>query len=83
MQPSSPIALYQQALDAGDYQPDDVQRRTVARLDTLYQELNQRQNTPPASAGLRGRGAFVGASGTTSVNTTGPGLIYVGGSWAR
>lgn len=55
MQPSSPIALYQQALDAGDYQPDDVQRRTVARLDTLYQELNQRQNTPPASAGLRGR----------------------------
>ncbi len=55
MRPSSPIALYQQALDAGDYQPDDVQRRTVARLDTIYQELNQRQNTPPARAGLRGR----------------------------
>ncbi|WP_145525257.1 AFG1/ZapE family ATPase, partial [Yersinia vastinensis] len=54
MRPSSPIALYQQALDAGDYQPDDVQRRTVARLDTIYQELNQRQNTPPARAGLRG-----------------------------
>ncbi|CNH92420.1 protein with nucleoside triphosphate hydrolase domain [Yersinia aldovae] len=53
MQPSTPTALYQQALDAGDYQPDEVQRRTVARLETLYQEFIQRQNTPPASVGLR------------------------------
>ncbi|AYD45388.1 cell division protein ZapE [Yersinia rochesterensis] len=55
MQPSSPIALYQQAIDAGDYQSDDVQRRTVARLDTLYQELNQRQSTPAVNVGIRGR----------------------------
>lgn len=55
MQPSTPTALYQQALDAGNYQPDDVQRRTVARLDTLYQELIQRQNMPPVSVGLWGR----------------------------
>ncbi|WP_145523015.1 cell division protein ZapE [Yersinia rohdei] len=61
MQPSSPRALYQQALDAGDYQPDDVQQRTVARLETIYQELNQRQSTPSASTGLRGRlGRFLG-----------------------
>ncbi|WP_077295403.1 cell division protein ZapE [Yersinia proxima] len=55
MQPSSPIALYQQAIDAGDYQPDDVQQRTVARLDTLYQELNQRHSAPVLNAGIRGR----------------------------
>ncbi|CNG99430.1 ATPase [Yersinia thracica] len=55
MQPSSPIALYQQAIDAGDYQSDDVQRRTVARLDTLYQDLNQRQSTSVVNVGIRGR----------------------------
>lgn len=55
MQPSSPIALYQQAIDAGDYQPDDVQRRTVARLDTLYRELNQHHSTPAVNNGIRGR----------------------------
>ncbi|MDA5489776.1 cell division protein ZapE, partial [Yersinia kristensenii] len=54
MQPSSPIALYQQAIDAGDYQADDVQLRTVARLDTLYQALNQRQSAPAANVGIRG-----------------------------
>ncbi|MBW5811864.1 cell division protein ZapE [Yersinia kristensenii] len=53
MQPSSPIALYQQAIDAGDYQSDDVQRRTVARLDTLYQALNQRQSAPVVNMGIR------------------------------
>ncbi|MGP2541477.1 cell division protein ZapE [Yersinia sp. 2541 StPb PI] len=55
MQPSTPTALYQQALDAGDYQPDEVQRRAVARLDRLYQELNQRQSIAPTSTSLRGR----------------------------
>ncbi|MFA3781049.1 cell division protein ZapE [Yersinia sp. 1652 StPb PI] len=55
MQPSTPTALYQQALDAGDYQPDEVQRRAVARLDRLYQELNQRQSIAPTRASLRGR----------------------------
>lgn len=83
MQPSSPIALYQQALDAGDYQPDDVQRRTVARLDTLYQELNQRQNTPPASAGLRGRlGRLLGRPAPRVSIRPAQGL-YMWGSWAR
>ncbi|MGE4800137.1 cell division protein ZapE [Yersinia hibernica] len=55
MQSSSPRVLYQQALDAGDYQPDAVQQRTVARLDAIYQELNQRQSSPAGSASIRGR----------------------------
>ncbi|ARB82778.1 MULTISPECIES: cell division protein ZapE [Yersinia] len=55
MQPTTPTALYQQALAAGDYQPDEVQRRAVARLDTLYQELNQRQSARPVNTSLRGR----------------------------
>ncbi|WP_145601616.1 AFG1/ZapE family ATPase, partial [Yersinia frederiksenii] len=80
MQPSSPIALYQQALDAGDYQPDDVQRRTVTRLDTLYQELNQRQNTPPARAGLRRRlGRLLGRSTPRTLIHPAQGLYMWGG----
>ncbi|CQJ64076.1 ATPase [Yersinia intermedia] len=55
MQPTTPTALYQQALAASDYQPDEVQRRAVARLDTLYQELNQRQSARPVNTSLRGR----------------------------
>ncbi|CNK39800.1 protein with nucleoside triphosphate hydrolase domain [Yersinia mollaretii] len=55
MQPSTPTTLYQQALDAGDYQSDDVQRRAVAQLDQIYHALKQRQSEPPVGAGLRGR----------------------------
>ncbi|CNI44190.1 cell division protein ZapE [Yersinia mollaretii] len=55
MQPSTPTTLYQQALDAGDYQSDNVQQRAVAQLDQIYHALKQRQSEPPAGAGLRGR----------------------------
>ncbi|CNL04418.1 cell division protein ZapE [Yersinia aleksiciae] len=55
MQPTTPTTLYQQALNAGDYQSDDVQRRAVAQLDQIYHALTQRQSEPPAGAGLRGR----------------------------
>ncbi len=55
MQLSTPTTIYQQALDAGDYQPDDVQRRAVAQLDQIYHALMQRQPEPPAGGGIRGR----------------------------
>ncbi|WP_145573096.1 cell division protein ZapE [Yersinia mollaretii] len=55
MQPSTPTTLYQQALDAGDYQSDNVQQRAVAQLDQIYHALKQRQSESPAGAGLRGR----------------------------
>lgn len=80
MQPSSPIALYQQAIDAGDYQPDDVQRRTVARLDTLYRELNQHHSTPAVNNGIRGRlGRLLGRSAPKTLIRPAQGLYMWGG----
>ncbi len=54
MQLSTPTTIYQQALDAGDYQPDDVQRRAVAQLDQIYHALMQRHHEPPAGGGFVG-----------------------------
>ncbi|MCF6595268.1 cell division protein ZapE, partial [Escherichia coli] len=35
-QQTTPLALYQQALSAGEYQPDEVQRQTVVRLEAIH-----------------------------------------------
>jgi cell division protein ZapE len=43
MQSLSPTSRYLLALKEGSHQPDDVQREAVSRLDTIYQEL---QNKP-------------------------------------
>lgn len=53
----TPAMLYQQALDAGDYQPDAVQRQTVDALTVIQQALIEKENAtlPPESGGLRGR----------------------------
>ncbi|THD48058.1 cell division protein ZapE, partial [Enterobacteriaceae bacterium ML5] len=39
MQPKSPLILYQNAVDAGEFQPDAVQKQAVAQLDAIYQAL--------------------------------------------
>lgn len=39
MSSMSPTMRYQQALAEGHYQPDDVQKRAVERLDEIYQQL--------------------------------------------
>lgn len=56
MQTLSPLARYQQALDKGEYQPDEVQHAAIARLDAIQQALSARQpsETQPV-AGWRGR----------------------------
>lgn len=53
----TPTMLYQQALDAGDYQPDTVQRQTVEALTAIQQALIEREQSTPVveSRGLRGR----------------------------
>ncbi|MDU7483543.1 MAG: cell division protein ZapE [Hafnia alvei] len=53
----TPTMLYQQALDAGDYQPDAVQRQTVEALTVIQQALIERERSTPVaeSRGLRGR----------------------------
>lgn len=50
MQTMSPLDLYQQALENGEYQADDVQRAAITRLDGIYQAL-PRINLPAAAAG--------------------------------
>ncbi|CAO95348.1 cell division protein ZapE [Erwinia tasmaniensis] len=56
MQTMSPLALYQQALDNGEYQPDEVQHAAVTRLDGIYQALSHSSSPPaPASVGLFGK----------------------------
>ncbi|CCW30620.1 conserved hypothetical protein [Xenorhabdus nematophila F1] len=55
MSPITPSSLYQSALSEGQYQPDDVQRNTVARLDILHRDLlNTRSAHSPQSNGLKG-----------------------------
>ncbi|QCR37341.1 cell division protein ZapE [Nissabacter sp. SGAir0207] len=56
MQPTSPLARYEQALAAGDYQPDDVQRQTVTQLDAIHHALVAQKPAPArASGGLFAR----------------------------
>lgn len=42
MLPITPSSLYQSALSEGQYQPDEVQRNTVARLDIMHHDLSNR-----------------------------------------
>jgi cell division protein ZapE len=40
MQSNTPLTLYQRALEAGEYQPDDIQRQAVTRLDDIHRALS-------------------------------------------
>ncbi|CAI1800160.1 cell division protein ZapE [Serratia fonticola] len=53
MQAQSPLSRYQQALDAGEYQADAVQRQAVTQLDLIYQALQQLPAPAAANAGKR------------------------------
>ncbi|ENA1772849.1 cell division protein ZapE [Yersinia ruckeri] len=55
MQLSTPTARYQQALAAGEYQPDEVQRQAVEQLDIIYRALCDRATQPKPTPGLRYR----------------------------
>lgn len=48
MQCNNPSSLYQQALDAGECQPDEIQCQAIARLDVIYQRLGQLTAASPA-----------------------------------
>lgn len=56
MQTISPLTLYQQALDKGEFQPDDVQREAMTRLDGIFQALTHVEPQPASfGKGLFGR----------------------------
>ncbi len=80
MQSLSPTSRYQQALSEGSYQPDDVQREAITRLNLIWQELTARDNpTPAASSGLMARfGKLLGKRASESVEPV-RGLYMWGG----
>jgi len=53
MQAQSPLSRYQQALDAGEYQADAVQRQAVTQLDQIFQALQQLPAPAAANTGKR------------------------------
>lgn len=56
MQTISPLTLYEQALENGEFQPDCVQLAAVTRLNGIWQAISETPPAPiPRSAGLFGR----------------------------
>lgn len=56
MQTISPLTLYQQTLDKGEFKPDAVQHEAMTRLDRIYQALTSVEPVSPAPAkGLFGK----------------------------
>ncbi|HEJ7120486.1 cell division protein ZapE [Serratia marcescens] len=80
MQALSPLSRYQQALDAGEYQADEVQRRAVTQLDRIYQALLQRPAASAPTGGLRGKlNRLLGKGGETAPQRPVQGLYMWGG----
>ncbi|KFK95376.1 MULTISPECIES: cell division protein ZapE [unclassified Serratia (in: enterobacteria)] len=80
MQAQSPLSRYQQALDAGEYQADAVQRQAVAQLDQIYQALLQAPAQGATAGGLRGKlSRLWGKSNTTPSQRPVQGLYMWGG----
>ncbi|OAT75610.1 hypothetical protein A9B99_14995 [Mangrovibacter phragmitis] len=56
MQTLSPASRYEMALRDGQFQPDNVQRDAITRLDAIYQALSARQAVPHSEPkGLAGK----------------------------
>ena len=80
MQALSPLSRYQQALDAGEYQADEVQRRAVTQLDRIYQALLQKPAASAPAGGLRGKlSRLLGKGGDTAPQRPVQGLYMWGG----
>lgn len=80
MQALSPLSRYQQALEAGEYQADEVQRRAVTQLDRIYQALLQKPAVSAPAGGLRGKlSRLLGKGGETAPQRPVQGLYMWGG----
>lgn len=80
MQTMSPLALYQQALENGEYQADEVQRAAITRLDGIYQVLTRNSaSAAPAGGGLLNRLNKLLGKSKYDVQTPAQGLYMWGG----
>ncbi|MDU7467459.1 MAG: cell division protein ZapE [Serratia marcescens] len=80
MQALSPLSRYQQALEAGEYQADEVQRRAVTQLDRIYQALLQKPAASAPAGGLRGKlSRLLGKGGETAPQRPVQGLYMLVG----
>jgi len=80
MQTLSPLTLYQQALDKGEFQPDDVQREAMTRLDGIFQALTQVEApSAPSGKGLFGKLNKLLGKGQTETQIPARGLYMWGG----
>ena len=80
MQTMSPLALYQQALENGEYQADEVQRAAITRLDGIYQVLTRNSaSAAPAGGGLLNRLNKLLGKSKNDIQTPAQGLYMWGG----
>lgn len=81
MSPMTPTMRYQQALADGNYQPDDVQKLAVERLDKIYQQLvNTTSSTlQDKPSGLKQRFSRLLGKASTAPITPVKGLYMWGG----
>ncbi|CAM3671171.1 cell division protein ZapE [Rahnella bruchi] len=81
MQPKSPLFVYQNAVDAGEFQPDAVQKQAVAQLDAIYQALSSRPAAESSTSASRGGliGRLFGKSAPKTTQRPVQGLYMWGG----
>lgn len=80
MQNLSPASRYQQALAEGCYQPDDVQREAITRLEAIYHELTNKNSACPEGGGLMAKfGKLFGKSAVPASSEPVRGLYMWGG----
>ncbi|OMQ23618.1 cell division protein ZapE [Serratia oryzae] len=83
MQAQSPLSRYQQALDAGEYQADAVQRQAVTQLDQIYQALLQVPAQGATAGGLRGKFSRLWGKNSTTLNPRPVQGLYMWGGVGR
>ncbi|WP_337262705.1 MULTISPECIES: cell division protein ZapE [unclassified Serratia (in: enterobacteria)] len=83
MQAQSPLSRYQQALDAGEYQADAVQRQAVTQLDQIYQALLQVPDQGATTGGLRGKLSRLWGKNSATLNPRPVQGLYMWGGVGR
>ncbi|WP_085540991.1 cell division protein ZapE [Cedecea sp. NFIX57] len=79
MQNLSPASRYQQALAEGSFQPDDVQREAIMRLDAIWQALSVAPTPAPAGGLLTKFGKLFGKKEVQAGQEPARGLYMWGG----